>query len=353
VERGPSRWAVANRALAGTASTIAAVPDWENDPTPRRITDLGAPGTPVTLREVGRILLPSHPAKGGFDHAAVYAAGSTLYVAHTTNDSVDVIDLRTHQYVRSLPTLTGVAGVWVVEESGLLITSNRGENTSSVFRLPEETELLRSPTGERPNGLAFDAARQHLLVAGVGDRDSGAPPTASLIDVAHGRALHRLVLPGRTRWATYHRATDAFYVNIADPPRIAQIDGGNLSAARRLIEVPATGPHGLEQAPDGRTLYCACDDGCLVTVELPSGKAREVTRLAGTPDVLWLNPGLGHLYAAIGDPGVLQVISTRRLTILATIATGPGAHTFTLDAARNQLHVFLPESHEDLVLQDA
>jgi hypothetical protein len=44
------------------------------------------------LSQVGAIALPPHRGKGGFDHAAVHAASGHVYVAHTANDAVDVID---------------------------------------------------------------------------------------------------------------------------------------------------------------------------------------------------------------------------------------------------------------------
>ena len=304
------------------------------------------------LKEVGRIPLPAHSANAGFDHAAIYGAGSRLYVAHTANDAVDVVDIRTNRFSHSLRSVKGVAGVWVSEERRLLFTSNRGEDTASIYGLPEERELFRAATGRRPNGIAFDPGRGILLVAGVGDRDRGAPPTATIIEVATGTRLQKIDLPGRTRWALYNAPTDAFYVNIADPPSIAQIDCQNPSGVVRRIEVPASGPHGLEQSPDGRTMFCACDDGRLVEVDVSRGVGRVAAGIAGSPDVVWLNPRSGHLYVAIGEPGVVQVFGTDPVVSIETVTTAPGAHTLTTDPVSEVLHVFLPSTHEDLLLKE-
>lgn len=305
------------------------------------------------MREVARIELPPHRRDGGFDHAAIDPAREMLYVAHTSNDEVAAINLPKRRFSHSLPNLNGVAGVWVSSERNLLFTSNRGENTVSVIRLPDEREVFRLTTGERPNGLAFDPQRQTLLVAGVGNSESRAPPTATLFDARIGKRLSQVTLPGRTRWATYHAASDAFYVNIAEPPSIAVLDASAPSAVRRFLEIPAAGPHGLEQDSDGKVLYCACDDGRLVTIDITTGSAQVRGTLTGPPDVVWVNPRLRRLYVAIGEPGVVDVFSTPALELVETFKTVPGAHTLTVDVARNQVHVFLPESHEDLVLQDA
>src|SRR5437867_10740286 len=64
----------------------------------------------MALKHIGYIDLPSHVAPGGFDHAAVHSGRGLLYVAHTGNDAIDVIDCATNTYLRAIPDLTGVAG---------------------------------------------------------------------------------------------------------------------------------------------------------------------------------------------------------------------------------------------------
>ncbi len=43
---------------------------------------------------INSIVLPEHEKPGGFDHAAFYRKLNLLYVAHTANDAVDVIDVK-------------------------------------------------------------------------------------------------------------------------------------------------------------------------------------------------------------------------------------------------------------------
>jgi DNA-binding beta-propeller fold protein YncE len=305
------------------------------------------------LTEVARIALPEHPPNGGFDHAAVDPRASRLYVAHTSNDAVDIVDLESRRFVRSIPDLRGVAGVWVAEEDRRLFTSNRGEDTASIFDLENGQELFRAPTGARPNGMAFDPGRGTLLVAGVGNpRLPDAPPTLTFVNSSTGANVGQLRMPGRTRWATYHAPSDAFYVNIADPPGIAVVAAADVSRVDHVIPIPAKGPHGLEQDPSGGLLYCACDEGVLITVEIPSGRTRRVGTLAGPPDVLWLNPNLRHLYCAVEDPGVIHVFDLASCRLQETVRTAPGAGTLTFDPVRNEVHTFPPDTHEDLVLED-
>src|SRR5262245_37060205 len=87
----------------------------------------------MALRLLGHIELPANRSSGGFDHADIYAPADRLYVAHTSNDTVDVIDIARDAYVEPIPGLTGVAGALVSEARSLVFTSNRGEDTVSVF----------------------------------------------------------------------------------------------------------------------------------------------------------------------------------------------------------------------------
>lgn len=55
------------------------------------------------LRHLGHIGLPEHKVQGGFDHGAVDRGRGLLYVAHTANDAVDVIDTRSGSHLRITP----------------------------------------------------------------------------------------------------------------------------------------------------------------------------------------------------------------------------------------------------------
>src|SRR5437867_9069375 len=97
----------------------------------------------MVLERIATIALPPHAKEGGFDHAAVHSARARLYVAHTANDAVDVIDVATDRYVGSISSLTGVAGVLVSEDQDLVFTSNRGEDSVAWFSPAREDHLVR------------------------------------------------------------------------------------------------------------------------------------------------------------------------------------------------------------------
>ena len=78
----------------------------------------------MSLERLGYIELPENVKLGGCDHAAIHRASGKLYVAHTVNDALDVIDCVHDRYSHSIKNLTRVEGALVSDEETLVFTSN-------------------------------------------------------------------------------------------------------------------------------------------------------------------------------------------------------------------------------------
>jgi len=307
----------------------------------------------MTLRSLGYIELPAHQSNGGFDHADVHSPTDRIYVAHTANDSIDVIDRAQDRYLESIPGLTAVAGALVSEARGLIFTTNRGENTVSVFTPGDEGNAFKIGVGIRPNGVAFDPKRGLLVVANVGDPAIPDSYTASVVDLGRKERVSEIKVPGRTRWAIYDPTTETFFINIAAPARIVAIDARDPNKISKEYAVPAEGPHGLDLDPATDRLFCTCDAGILFAIDAVSGRVLRDVPLSGAPDVIFLNQRTGHLYVAIGDPGVIDVIDIAAMRREEVVATEAGAHTLALDRKRSKVYAFLPRSHRAAVFVDA
>jgi DNA-binding beta-propeller fold protein YncE len=306
----------------------------------------------MSLRYLGFIPLPPHARPGGFDHAAVHRATGRLYVAHTVNDAMDVIDCEQDRYLHSIPGLAGVAGALVSDERNLIFTSNRGENTVGIFAPNDVAGLARVAVGMRPNGLAYDPARNLLLAANVGDPAQPGSFTVSVVDVAQRAMIASIPLPGRTRWAIYDAEVQVFYVNIMEPAQIVVIATTDPTRVAAAIPIPVAGPHGLDL--DGRRgrLFCACDGKELVVLDTRTRAVTDTHGLSGVPDVVFFNAGLQRLYVAIGDPGVIDVFDTTAMHRVEIVSTEKGAHTIGFDPQRNKVYAFLSQSCGTAVYAD-
>jgi DNA-binding beta-propeller fold protein YncE len=298
---------------------------------------------PLTL--VGHVPLPAHTGSGGFDHAAVHAASGHVYVAHTANNAIDVLDPVARKHLFSVPDLKAVAGALVSDESQLVFTSNRGENTIGVFAPGAHPKVTKIAVGHRPNGLAWDARRRLVLAANVGDPAVPHSYTLSMVDLDRGTMRHSIEVPGRTRWTLFDPEAQVFYVNIMQPSQIVVVDARSPDRVARTIALPAAGAHGLDFDPATRRLFCACDAGVLITLDAGSGEVLAEGKLSGVPDVVWFNPKRCQLYVAVGDPGTVDVFDTTSMKSLGSVATEKGAHTTAFPSSGDSLIAFLPASH--------
>ncbi len=303
----------------------------------------------MALRAIGTVVLPPHRARGGFDHASVDRGADRLYLAHTANDSVEVIDLDRRIHESTLEGFPGVAGAAVCEERGLLVATCRGEGTVALAGLRDLATIGRISVGTRPNGLALASPAGLALAACLGD--PGAPSLA-IIDLERSAVLASAPLPGRPKWTVHDPARGCFYVNVASPAQVLVVRAAPPFDFLTSIPIPVPGPHGLDLDERRGLLHCACDGGAVVTVEAATGRVVAQVPIAGVPDVVFFNARRDRLYVAVGKPGVLHAIDTAGGRVLETIPTSRGAKTLGFDPEREHVFAFLPEVHAAAAFAD-
>ena len=233
-----------------------------------------------------------------------------------------------------------------------MFTSNRGEKTVGVFPHDQERKLQKVRVGGDPNGLAFDPSQNNLLAANVSRPDDPVPITASIVDVKRNILTADVLMPGRTRWAVFDKKAERFYINIAKPSQIVGVVSLDPDGVAASYDIPATGPHGLDIDTQGRRLFCACDQGVLLALDLRTGKTSHPSDLSGPPDVIFYNSRRQHLYVASGHPGTIDVFDTRAMKRVQTVKTEEGAHTIGYNSESDKVYAFLPETHRASVFVD-
>lgn len=279
--------------------------------------------------------LPRHDS-GGFDHGDVDSASGKIFVAHTANHSIDIIDGEKLAYSGSISGCPGASGVLCAQEEALTFAAARAAGKVLVISSKSDTKLREILVGPKPNGLAWDSLRKLLFVADVEDY------YARLISPLDGSTLFKAKLPGRPRWCVYDTKGDRFLVNIMDPSGVATLDAKSLER-EEFIPISVTGPHGLDVDQNTDRAFVACDGKAVASLNLKTMREEQQTQIAGAPDVMWHNRKSHQLYCAIADPGVVDIIDTESMTVISEIPTEFGAHTLTFDNARQRLYVFMPK----------
>jgi DNA-binding beta-propeller fold protein YncE len=287
------------------------------------------------LTERGAIPMPPQlPSE--FDHGDVHRATGQVFVAHTQAGTVEVLDGAELRHIATVGGCPDASGVLVAQADNLVFAAARGTGQVLVIEAFTMTFRQTIPVDPRPNGLAWDPARKHLLVADVQVN------TGRLV-TPEGDTLAVTSLPGRPRWCVYDAAHDRFLVNVREPACVAVLD----AATGGLLEtwpIASAGPHGLDLDPTGGRAFVACDGGMVAALDLATGRELAHVAIAGVPDAIWYNARHERLYVAIGDPGVVAIVNTRTMTVDEQVKTEVGAHTTAFDDARQRLYVFLPTS---------
>jgi DNA-binding beta-propeller fold protein YncE len=290
----------------------------------------------MTLQLRGYVGVPEHAA-GGFDHGDVDRASGRVFVAHTANGTVEVVDGETLRHLRTLPGCAEASGILCDQEHRVTFAAARGGG--KVLAIDSITLEIRHEitVGPKPNGLAWDPGRRNLLTADVADF------RARLVDVTTGQTVATTELPGRPRWCVYESRRDRFIVNIREPAVMQVLSASTLEQIA-TVPIPVPGPHGLDLDPERNRAYVASDGGAVVALDLDRDQPIGSVAIAGEPDAIWFNAPRQRLYVAIGKPGLIETIDTAALKVVEQVETEEGAHTTAFDPIRQQLYVFLPTS---------
>jgi DNA-binding beta-propeller fold protein YncE len=204
----------------------------------------------VSLALRAYVALPLHGA-GGFDHADVHLDSGRVFVAHTANDTIEVIDGQRLELERTLLGCPEGSGVLCTQGNGALVfAAARGAGKVRVLDSLACALRQELAVGPKPNGLAWDSRRQHLLVADVEDY------SARLMDPLSGRTLNVTQLPGRPRWCVFDAARDRFLINVRDPACMVALSAGT-GVIIAQIAVSGVGPHGLDLDTGGERAFVA------------------------------------------------------------------------------------------------
>ena len=126
--------------------------------------------TRAPLRLIQTITIPN--VNGRLDHLDADITGRRLFVAALENGSVEVLDLRSGKWVRSIAGFAKPQGPWYVAQLNTLFVASGDDGMVRAFR-GDTLDLLTSIKLDLgPNRVAYDPHTNNLYV-GYGGKDAG------------------------------------------------------------------------------------------------------------------------------------------------------------------------------------
>jgi DNA-binding beta-propeller fold protein YncE len=261
------------------------------------------------------------------------------------------VDIRAHRVVRTLAGLPQVHGVLVVPALHRVYATATGANTAVTLDEDTGTVLSRSPTGDYPDGLAYDPRRHAVWTT----NETGGSET--VIDAATGAVRGTVDLGGEAGNVVYDPTADQILVDVQDRNELAVIDPARLTITRRIPLPGCEHDHGLALAPADRVAFVACTgNAVLLTVDLTRGQVLGTTAVGEDPDVLAYDQTAHRLYVA-AESGTVTVLDQhgRALVLAGSGHLADNAHVVTVDPITHHSFYPIPEGPDGhpLLLEQA
>jgi DNA-binding beta-propeller fold protein YncE len=202
--------------------------------------------------------------------------------------------------------------------------------------------LYRTPTGEYPDGLAYDSKRGAVWTT----NEAGGSET--VIGAADGAVRGTVQLGGEAGNVAYDATTDQMLVAVQGRGDLAVIDPAALSVSRRIALPGCDHPHGLAPDPVAGTAFVACDrNATLLSVDIPTGRVTGINPVGEGPDVLAYDQGAQRLYVA-AESGQVTTLDREegKLVVTGSAHLANGAHVVALDPVTHRSYYPVPSGSD-------
>ena len=274
--------------------------------------------------------IPLPGAKGRIDHMAFDARNHRLYVAVLGSDTVDVVDLESSAFIKTIPGLAEPQGIVYQPEKNRVWIANGRDGSVRIFDAQSFALLRTIDLGNDADNIRRDPATQRIYVGygsgGIAVFDSDANKIADIKLDAHPESFQ------------LEKSGPMLFVNLPGSHKVAVIDRGKSAVVAKWstgLDL-ANFPMALDEA-DGRLFVVCRFPARLLAMDMKSGAIVAKLPTVGDSDDLFYDPDLKRLYVSGGEGAiaVYQQNDRDHYTKLAQIETVKGART----------SLFVPELH--------
>ena len=270
---------------------------------------------------------------GRWDYVYVDSADHRLYVAHSGDNAVEVIDTTTDKVVAKIADTTGVHGIAVANDLGKGFTSNGGSNNVTIFDLKTSAPSGKVNTGQNPDAIIYEPVTHRVFTFNGRSKD------ATVIDAKTGQAVTASVpLGGKPEFAQVDGKGHVF-VNIEDKNEIVVLNAADATVAKRYSIAPCDSPSGLAIDPKKGVLFSVCDGKTMVVSDPTTGKVLATPAIGEGVDGVAFDDG--YAFSAYGNDGTITMVGETggKYAPVATITTQRGARTIGADQKAHKLYL--------------
>jgi DNA-binding beta-propeller fold protein YncE len=273
------------------------------------------------------------PDGGGWDYTTVDVATRRLYVARDAG--ILAMDLETRQITPvAIPGERDHIAVPLTDR-GLIVSTNGGRNTATVFDTRLRKVLASISVGRSPDAAVYDPATQWVAVM---NHRGG---TISLIDPTKAAVVKTIDVGGILEFAAVS-GDGLLFVNVESQNEIAVIDLVAGRVLRRMALAGCEGPSGLAYDGEDGLVASVCGNGITKILHAADGSEVASIQTGLGSDGLIFDAARKLLFVPAGKDGTLTLIALgkgREPCRQQRLKTAPGARLGALDAKTGRLYL--------------
>jgi DNA-binding beta-propeller fold protein YncE len=277
--------------------------------------------------------------EGGTDYVAVEAATGRVFVSRSTH--VMVVEGATGKVLGDLTNTPGVHGAAFVTKAGHGFTTNSGDQTVTMFDLKTLAEIKKTKVGPGLDGIMYDEADDKVILTNH-SRPIG---TLTAIDPASGDVVATVELEDTAPEGAAADGKGHIFVNNESKNTIQVIDVKTWKATTSWPIAPCDGPTGIAYDKASNRIFSGCSTTSVV-VNPDTGKVVATIPNGTRVDALGWDAAKKLIFIPNGGEGNVTVVhqdSPDKYTVVATVATVPGAKTICVDPTTHNVYLFQPE----------
>jgi DNA-binding beta-propeller fold protein YncE len=272
---------------------------------------------------------------GRWDYLSVDADNRRLYVMHSGDGVINVIDIDKNTVAGQITDTPGVHGFVAVPSLGKGFTSNGTENKSSIVDLKTLKTLSKVDVGMNPDAILFEPKNREIYTF------NGTSKDATVFSAVDGKVVATIPLGGKPETGVADPTVGRVYVNNEDTSEVKVVDVSTHTVVATWKLAPGMTPTGMAFDAKNKLLIVGCSNSMMVIMSSTDGKVVATVPAGAGIDAAAFDPGTGLAFVSAGGGGNVTVAKADggKWAAIQTLETARGARTMALDPKTHNIYL--------------
>jgi hypothetical protein len=275
---------------------------------------------------------------GKLDHLGLDPRRDRLFLANTSNGTLDVVDLKAAQLLKQVPGQAGIQGVAYAADLDRVFVGLGTGGLCNVFAGDDYKPLKTIKFADDADNVRYDPANHLAFVA-------HAEKALGVVDAKTFALLADIKLPGTAEGFQIESARPRLYLAIPSPSQVVVIDTGKKEVVGTYPLKMAGGGHPLALDEANKRMFIGCrKEPMVVVMDTETGKEIMGLEIPKDIDDLHYDAKRKRLYASCGEGflAVIKQVSPDKYELAEKIETVKQARTSCFDPESSRLFLGVP-----------